>query len=558
MNDSILYRLQIEEEAIKANKRVQLFEAKQRIRREKAAKQKRDARLKMSVKKLAVFREKDRVRKQIQRKRDALSIKKKRDSMPQIEKDKLLAKQREHYALRKKKKKVDKEKQIQTKNNSSFTAGNSRSIPVLNIAPNTNEFAPNTNKISSKNVVMVYDAISFPLCDQILPLCHNGKEISHAKSVDLNDKANGVRSGQSKVEGLKFDYSQQMPTDNDDKGWEKVFRQSTSSVPIKINTRNNEVIELEWLSENQPVVSTITTAVPYFIDNHTPVRQTEGKVGIMTSAGKRVEIRVGAVTDYRPRIRNEESNEKLSEQHLQDSGIDFHLLLLKSSLGKKYMEVLDQLIITGNVRTVIQDEQTYYLLPSYAFSWNLTNQIHLDGNDYTRSYALFYPSEERSGGRTWLLFSDYKIAIECASPVLISWNGSKEKHCSCTDNSMEAGHIYSFFAASWMTVQRYINIERAFGSVIRSEIEVGGLVYVRCRKKDLKKNGLQMYDCGTSNNYCTYLKAIVRTIVPNISGRKQVFVVFVASASRLGPIQFDMNDVCNVTDVATVKYLSKV
>ena len=195
MNDSILYRVQKEEESIKANKRVQLFEAKQRIRKDRDAKWHRDARLKMSVETLAVFREKDRVRKKIQRKRDASINKKKRDSMPQIERDKLLAKQRENYALRKKKKQVDKENQIQTKNISSFTAGNNRSIPVLNIAPNTNEFAPNTNKISSKNVVMVYDAISFPLCDQILPLCHNGKEISHSKSVDLLEKANGVRSG---------------------------------------------------------------------------------------------------------------------------------------------------------------------------------------------------------------------------------------------------------------------------------------------------------------------------------------------------------------------------
>ena len=70
----------------------------------------------------------------------------------------------------------------------------------------------------------------------------------------------------------------------------KVFRQSTFPVPIKINTRNNEVIELEWLTNNQPVASTITTAVPYFIDNHTPVRKNKLECGTMTSAGDRVEI----------------------------------------------------------------------------------------------------------------------------------------------------------------------------------------------------------------------------------------------------------------------------
>ena len=50
-----------------------------------------------------------------------------------------------------------------------------------------------------------------------------------------------------------------------------VIRQSTSSFPIKINTRNNGVIESEYLTGNQQIPATITTAVPYFIDNHTPV-----------------------------------------------------------------------------------------------------------------------------------------------------------------------------------------------------------------------------------------------------------------------------------------------
>ena len=61
--------------------------------------------------------------------------------------------------------------------------------------------------------------------------------------------------------------------------------------------------------------------------------------------------------------------------NVRESGIDFHHLLLKSSLKKKYIEVLEQLLMTGNIRHVIDDEKLYSLLPSDAFSWNLTNRI---------------------------------------------------------------------------------------------------------------------------------------------------------------------------------------
>ena len=92
---------------------------------------------------------------------------------------------------------------------------------------------------------------------------------------------------------------------------------------MKIKTKNNEVTDLEYLTGNQPVPPTINTAVPYFIDNHTPVRRNEGEGGIMTLAGDRVEIREGAVINYCMHISNNISNEELSKVYLCDSGIDF-------------------------------------------------------------------------------------------------------------------------------------------------------------------------------------------------------------------------------------------
>ena len=74
----------------------------------------------------------------------------------------------------------------------SFSVVNNYMIPVNNIAPNTNKFSLNTNKFSTKNAVTIYDAILFPLCEQILPLQYRGKSISHSQSLKLLSKTDSV------------------------------------------------------------------------------------------------------------------------------------------------------------------------------------------------------------------------------------------------------------------------------------------------------------------------------------------------------------------------------
>ena len=43
------------------------------------------------------------------------------------------------------------------------------------------------------------------------------------------------------------------------------------------------------------------------------------------------------------------------------------------------------------------------------------------------------------------------------------------------------------------------------------------------------------------------------TIIECDSKNKQAEVVFIASASRLGALKFDMNDICNMNDVKHVE-----
>jgi len=154
-----------------------------------------------------------------------------------------------------------------------FSAVNSHTIPVNNIAADTNKYVNN-------KVVSVYDAKLFLLCEQILPLRYIGKSITPTESLQIHSEAEGPLY--KKFEKGVYDYDRQMPTDDSDNGWDIVIRQSTSPLPIKINAKNNGVIELEFLTGEQPLLPIINKSVCYFIENHTPVRKNEGEGGIMT------------------------------------------------------------------------------------------------------------------------------------------------------------------------------------------------------------------------------------------------------------------------------------
>ena len=88
------------------------------------------------------------------------------------------------------------------------------------------------------------------------------------------------------------------------------------------------MIELEFLTGEQPVPPVISKSVHYFIENHTSTQKNEGEGGIMISAGDRVEIRVGAVTDYRPHIVNNIVSKELSKENIRESGIMFQRITL--------------------------------------------------------------------------------------------------------------------------------------------------------------------------------------------------------------------------------------
>ena len=129
------------------------------------------------------------------------------------------------------------------------------------------------------------------------------------------------------------------------------------------------------------------------------------------------------------------------------------------------------------------------VIASYSVSRNLTNSLHLDLNDDSKSFAVFYVSSGKHTTKTWLLFPDYGIAIEINKYVLISWDGSKLRHCSCTgsDESSNTGSVYSLFAAAKKDVSRYYNMKQRFSQKNHHKnLQKGDTVYVRERLSSMK------------------------------------------------------------------------
>ena len=74
----------------------------------------------------------------------------------------------------------------------------------------------------------------------------------------------------------------------------------------------------------------------------------------------------------------------------------------------------------------------------------------MDMNDHSKLFAIFYVSSTKHTTKTWLLFPDYSIAIEIDQHVLISWDGTLLRYCSCTGSadSKTTGSVYSMFAGA--------------------------------------------------------------------------------------------------------------
>ena len=363
----------------------------------------------------------------------------------------------------------------------------------------------------------------------------------------MNDQSMLGKRGQRN--GLVY-ATKQMPGRSKlkNKGWNIVIRKPTDvkarrGYASEITTPDG-TIQVEFLRHEIP--ASIIKSVTHFMANHAPTRNFDGESGVMVAAGMRVDTTSSAKMLYVPSKNNNNATAGRSTVFLRDASLDFNDMLSKTCCNDVLQKDLQVLKNESNVLVFPSSNNSTNVCvhPSYAISHNLTNSIHCDVNDNSRSFAVFYPSKKEDSC-TWFLFPTYNIAIQCSDRVVISWNGRKMKHCSCT----ESGNVWSFFASSNKDVTRHCNIEKAFQKRKYNDVSIGDIIYTRRQLRNMKF--INYIDPNAVNHPNKWMYRMAK-VLKRGENKEQVTIQFVANLKKLGEISFHINHVCRLDIVQCV------
>lgn len=323
----------------------------------------------------------------------------------------------------------------------------------------------------------------------VFPRCFCGEKMNtKRRKQTVNNKY--IQKGKHQVNGQTYEWNQ-MPTANDNKGFVHVIRSPDTAEDthiFKIIISGTVSIYVEY--KKGPPSESIKKFVTHVLQHHTPVGVVKNESGIIAAAGKRFDITSATVIDYVPFGKNNSLERGCSPQFLMEASTDLHHVISKSGIKDRYNVVMRELKKKRNTMTYTDsNDGTFDVISSYLVSKNLTNSLHMDMNDDSISFALFYVSSTKHTTKTWMLFPDYGIAIEIDQHVLISWDGSSLRHCSCTgsDTSNNTGSIYSMFAGAKEDVSYYYKVEQDFCQKdYHKNLEKGETVYVRERLSNMK------------------------------------------------------------------------
>ena len=398
--------------------------------------------------------------------------------------------------------------------------------------------------LSSKQFVNPYKVLRpVPLKHRIIPQLYKDVFLTDKNQCValMNDQSMLGKRGQRN--GLVY-AKRQMPCRSglQNKGWNTVIRK-----PTDVNARRgfaseittpDGIIQVEFLLDEIP--SSIINSVTHFMANHAPTRNFDGESGVMVAAGMRVDTTSSAKMLYVPSKNNNNATAGRSTVFLRDASLDFNAMLSQTCCNDVLQKDLQVLKNENNVLVFPSSDNSTNVCvhPSYAISHNLTNSIHCDVNDNSRSFAVFYPSEKEDSC-TWFLFPTYNIAIQCSDRVVITWDGKTMKHCSCT----ESGNVWSFFASSNKEVTRHCNIEKAFQKRKYNNVSIGDIIYVRRQLRNMK---FLNYIDPNAVNYPNKWMYRMAKVLKRGKNKQEIIIQFVANLKKLGEIPFNINHVCRL------------
>ena len=357
------------------------------------------------------------------------------------------------------------------------------------------------------------------------------------------------------VNGLVYSASQ-VPTMKKNNNWKYVLRPPSSlknvtkksAFQIKTEVGNIFVQYIEAIVPN-----TIVNAVDYYLANHSIVRHVPGEKGLMVPIGRRVDIRSSALSMYKASresvlqsTHGSTSYNRLlgdsSEQakRLNDTSLIFNELLQKSCCKTSLEAELKVLKKKKNTLCVYDKlGKQVDTLPTLAVSLDLTNSIHIDNADDSKSYAIFF-RKNINMGLTYFLLPKIGLAIQISGTVIISWDGRVEPHCSCT----VIPGIVSLFASSNKFVTTRLRVANGFQNKKKTIVRMKDRVYVQTRLLEMEHKDSTNYDCVQNKKFMNRI-AIVVGIKKNY-----VIVRFVGNLEiELGNVVCSRNDVIRLSDI---------
>ena len=229
-----------------------------------------------------------------------------------------------------------------------------------------------------------------------------------------------------------------MPTKVNNNGWHHVVRNDGRHRSFKLLLLEQGSVHDFICGEIQPnkdVPASFSTLIEHLIKFHSHNCVKPHKLGLVASVGLRWEIKSSSCTHYVCAKNNTKENNRCSHKLHRLAAIDMYYFLQNSSLQENYNKDL-QVVQNDKISWKIKLSENLstkfiYVHPGKVVSIDMNNAFHLDPNDELRSIAVWY-TDQSNPGCTWFLFPHYSIAIECSTTTIISWDGRKQHHCSCT------------------------------------------------------------------------------------------------------------------------------
>ena len=384
---------------------------------------------------------------------------------------------------------------------------------------------------------------------RVLPLLYNGASITREKSLEyLLTKKKGKRL---QCNGLVYDCNQ-MPNEFasgsgpeselvDNNGWPTVIRRPSMGDPygkdsFMINT-NAGYILVHYYDETKYIMDQDRRDFERFVQTHSRVRDVPYESGVMVSAGHRFDFASSSATTYR----GIHMTKTLADSLMKHHSMKLYEVMIDTVCKKPLLREIrrHQKFSTG----VKVGEKT--LMPSLAIAEDLTSSIHVDVQDDTRGFSVYFSKNPEKPGLTWFLLPEQGLAIQLKAGTVLSWESSVMPHCSC---SVRPGVNGSAPRSNRQINQKFI-AEKAFSTAGHGkDIKIGQKVLVRSTFGELEQLGVtwnSTEDCSIKarQKKKSYRQATVKAIDMK---NRQVTVLYDGKLKWLKEHKVSMFHVCHL------------